>query len=257
MTEPLHPPSGAPLVEVRFSPPPCIDSPLSRLDGRWRLAALLLAMLAAAVPRSLVSGLVAMAGSAVLALLARLPARWFRQRLLALAIPLAFFIVPLPLLTQEWGEGVRLAGLFAIKGVTLATLAAVLLVSAPLDASLKAAHALFIPGLLVQLALLSYRYLFVLGDELARLRIALRVRGFRNRANAHSYRTVGQAAGTLLIRGHERAERVAQAMRCRAFDGRFRSLAAFRTRWMDVLALMLVSAGAVGIVGLDVLLCSR
>jgi cobalt/nickel transport system permease protein len=83
------------------------------------------------------------------------------------------------------------------------------------------------------------------------------VRGFRNRANAHSYRTVGQAAGTLLLHGYERAERVSHAMRCRGFDGRFRSLAAFRTRRVDVLTLMMVSVGVLALVGLDVLLCYR
>ena len=72
------------------------------------------------------------------------------------------------------------------------------------DARCKAAHALYVPGLLVHLALLSYRYLFVLGDELARLRVALRTRGFRNRADLHSWRTVGAASGTLLVRGHDR-----------------------------------------------------
>ena len=102
-----------------------------------------------------------------------------------------------------------------------------MLATAPLEVTLKAAHALRVPGLLVQLALLSYRYLFVLGDELARLRVALRVRGYRHRANWHSYRTVGHVAGTLLVRGYERAERVGQAMRCRGFDGRFRSLTEF------------------------------
>src|SRR5437868_4244073 len=81
---------------------------------------------------------------------------------------------------------------------------------------------------------LTYRYTFLLAEELGRLRIALRVRGYRNRANLHSYRTIGHVAGTLLVRSHERAERVGQAMRCRGFDGRFRSLTAFRTRWPDV-----------------------
>ena len=69
---------------------------------------------------------------------------------------------------------------------------------------------------------------------------ALRVRGFRNRPDLHSYRTIGQVAGTLLVRSHERSERLAQAMRCRGFDGRFRSLHAFRTTVADVLAFALV-----------------
>ena len=189
-------------MQVRFSPPPYADSPLSRLDPRWRLAALVLAMLTTAVLRTLTAALLALAGAAILALLARLPWRWYRQRLMVLAAPLAFFVLPAPFLSGgDWLEGVRLAGLFAVKAIALATLTAVLLVSAPLDATLKAAHALRAPGLLIQLALLTYRYLFVLGDELNRLRVALRVRGFRNRANGHSYRTVGSAAGTLLVRG--------------------------------------------------------
>jgi cobalt/nickel transport system permease protein len=157
------------------------------------------------------------------------------------AFLLALFVLPVPFLSRgEWSEGWRLAGLFLFKGLALFTLSGVLLVTAPLEASLTAARALFIPGLLVQLVLLCYRYLFVLGDELARLRVALRVRAFRNRATWHCYRTIGAAAGTLLVRGYERAERVGHAMRCRGFDGRFRSLATFRTRAVDVLAFFLM-----------------
>ena len=109
------------------------------------------------------------------------------------------------------------------------------------------------PGLLVQLALLSYRYLFVLAEELSRLRVALRVRAFRSRVSAHSYRTIGHVAGTLLVRGHERAERVGHAMRCRGFDGVFRSLTEFRTTAADVLLWVSVVAAAGGVVALDLL----
>src|SRR5207302_4583571 len=137
------------------------------------------------------------------------------------------------------------------KALTVITLVVVLMATAPLNVTLQAAHALHVPGLLVQLAMLTQRYLFLLSAELARLRVALRVRGYRNRATRHSYRTVGHIAGTLLVRGYERAERVGQAMRCRGFDGQFRSLAAFRTRPVDVLAFVLIVAGAAGVCWLD------
>jgi cobalt/nickel transport system permease protein len=215
-------------VQVRFSPPPVTDSPLARLDARWRLAAGLLLLAAVAAVRTLPAGAAA----------------------LAAALLLALFVVPLPLLSPA-ADAWRLAGLFVAKGLALFTLACVLLVTAPLETSFKAARALYVPGLLVHLALLSYRYLFVLGDELVRLRVALRVRGFRNRANRHSYRTVGAAAGALLVRGHDRAERVAAAMRCRGFDGTFRSLAAFRTRAVDVAAFFLILTGAGALAWLD------
>ena len=131
----------------------------------------------------------------------------------------ALFTLPLPFLLDGPGPvsvgpltvswcGLGLAVFVAAKALTVLTLMLVLLASAPLEDTLKAAHALRVPGLLVQLAVLTYRYIFVLAGELARLRVALRVRGYRNRANRHSYRTVGHVAGALLVRGYERAERV-------------------------------------------------
>jgi cobalt/nickel transport system permease protein len=150
----------------------------------------------------------------------------------------------------RWGPvhmsayGAKVALLVGVKGVTLVTLALVVLAAGPLEATLKAAHALRLPGVAIQLGLLTYRYVFLLADELRRLRVALRVRGYRNRPNRHSYRTLGHVAGTLLVRGHERAERVAAAMRCRGFDGRFRSLAAFKTTAADVAMFLAVVGGA-------------
>src|SRR5262249_34976662 len=119
--------------------------------------------------------------------------------------------------------------------------------------TLKAAHALRLPGVFVQVVLLTYRYVFVVAAELGRLRVALRARGFRARANRHTYRTVGNVTGMLLVRSHERAERVAQAMRCRGFDGRFRSLTEFRTTPADVLAFVVIAGSAAGLVAWDLL----
>jgi cobalt/nickel transport system permease protein len=242
-------------VQVRISLPPVNDSPLARLDARWRLAALLVAVAATAAARTLPAALAAGLAALALTFLARVPAWWFAARLAVVGLLVAVFVAPMPFLAGATAlEGWRLAGVALLKALALFALASVLLVSAPLEVTLKAAHALWVPGLLIQLTLLSYRYLFVLGDELARLRVALRVRGFRNRANRHSYRAVAAASGTLLVRGGERAERVAAAMRCRGFDGRFRSLVEFSTRLADVLALALAVAGAAGVVGLDVFL---
>ncbi len=77
------------------------------------------------------------------------------------------------------------------------------------------------------------------------------MRGFRNRSNLHSYRTIGQVAGTLLVRSHERSERVGHAMRCRGFDGEFHSLHDFHTLWPDVLVFGLIVGYVVGLVVWD------
>lgn len=239
-------------------------SPLHRLDPRWKLAALLPAAGALAVLQSPLPALVALSGAVMLVAIARVPWRWFAVRLgVALLVP-AFLVVWLPLtlrpgdaLLQLYGltlsaTGMLHAAMLLTKAAAIVSLMLVLLASAPLQDTLKAAQSLRIPGWLVQIGLLSYRYVFVLAEEFVRLRTALRVRGYRNRAGLHGYRTIGQVAGTLLVRGHERSERVAQAMRCRGFDGRFRSLHDFRTHGSDVLFFAAAVAGAAAVLAWDV-----
>jgi cobalt/nickel transport system permease protein len=244
---------------------PRFDSPLTRLDARWKLAALLTAVAAVALLRTLPPALLALAVALALALGGRLPPRWLLQRLGGLALFLAVFTVWLPFLipdpehTWHWGpvavspRGVTVALLLGGKAVTIVTLMLVLLATAPLNVTLRAAHALRVPGVLVQVALLTYRYIFLVAGEFVRLRTALRVRGYRNRASLHSYRTIGHVAATLLVRSAERGERVGHAMRCRGFDGRFRSLAEFRTTPADVAFFILVVCSAAGLLAWDFL----
>jgi cobalt/nickel transport system permease protein len=242
---------------------PRFDSPLARLDPRWKLAALLTAAAAAALLRTLPPALLALSGALALALGGRLPSRWLLQRLGGLALFLAVFTVWLPFLLPDpghawrWGpvavspRGVTVALLLGAKAVTIVTLMLVLLATAPLNATLQAAHALRMPGVLIHVALLTYRYIFLVAGEFARLRTALRVRGYRNRATVHTYRTVGHVAATLLVRSAERGERVGHAMRCRGFDGRFHSLAEFRTAPADLAFFVLVVGSAAVLLAWD------
>src|SRR5262245_34868906 len=239
------------------------DSLLARFDPRWKLAALLLAILAVAALRSLPVAAGAFALALLLAWISRLPRRWVRARLLLVGLALLPFLLILPFTveggpTWNWGAlhvsttGIIVAVALILKSLAIVTLALVLLGTAPLHITLYAAQRLHVPGLFVHLTLMSYRYVFLLAEEFDRIRTALRVRGFRNRANRHSYRTIGRVTGTLLVRGTERAERVAQAMRCRGFDGRFRSLTAFRTTGRDVLLFAVIVVAAAALAAWDI-----
>ena len=227
-------------MTLAFDQPFYAASPLSRIDARWKLAALLPATVAVALLRAPEAAGVALVLAAGLVGLGRLPWGWYLRRVGAVALLLVFFLVWLP-------DGILPALALLAKALAMVTLMLILLATAPPEVNLKAVHSLHVPGLLVQLIGLSYRYVHLLADEFGRLRQALRLRGYRNRADLHSYRTVGHVAGTLLVRGYERAERVGQAMRCRGFDGRYRVLTAFRTRPRDV-------AFFVGVLGLFSLL---
>lgn len=229
-------------MTLAFEPLPSPPSPLRRLDPRWKLLGLV--PLLAVVPflRQIPSVVTALTVALLLAWLGRLPLKWYLGRLgwlLLLLVPFVFFL--------PWS----LALIAAAKVATMATLALVLLTSAPLNDTLKAAHALRVPGLLIQLFALTWRYVFVVAGELGRIRLALRARGYRNRASWHSYRTIGHITGTLLVRSHDRGERVAQAMRCRGFAGQYRSLSCFRTRLVDVVFGLTLPAFAAALLSWD------
>jgi cobalt/nickel transport system permease protein len=233
-------------MTLDLSPLPSADSVLRRLDPRWKLAGLLLLIATAALVQTLPAIGMVLGFSLGLAMLGRLTLRWYLFRVAPVALFLLLFTLPLPFLMRGEGpistQGLMLALVIWGKALAVLTLVLVLLATGPLHDTLKAAHSLRVPGLLILLALLTCRYLYLLADELARLRIAVRVRGYRNRPSRHCYRTIGHVAGTLLVRGAERAERVHQAMRCRGFDGQFRTLTQFRTRAADVLAFLLLAA---------------
>ena len=76
----------------------------------------------------------------------------------------------------------------------------------------------------------------------------MRTRGYRVRATRHGYRSLGHATGALLVRGADRADNVAAAMRTRGFDGTFHTLAAFRTTFADVFAFFALLAATIALV---------
>jgi cobalt/nickel transport system permease protein len=241
-------------------------SPLGTWDPRWKLAALAPAAFVVAVLQTLPCALVAFAAALGLVILGRLPPRWYLVRIGTLALFLCLFVVWLPFVGggATWtvgpltlsAAGLEMAAVILLKSLAAVTLILAVWATAPLEVNLKAAYALRVPGIVIQLVLLTYRYVFLLAEELGRLRIALRVRGYKNRMSLHSYRTIGHVTGTLLVRSYERGERVGQAMRCRGFDGRFRALAEFRTRGRDVAAFAIIILGAAALLFSDLALRS-
>jgi cobalt/nickel transport system permease protein len=213
------------------------DSPVSRWDARWKLATVLLGILAVAVLRSPWPSAVALLFAALLVLLGRVPARVLLSRGLVLLFAVAPVVLIVPL-TAEHGT-ITAVGV-GLRAFAVGTLAVVLVHTAPLARTFAAAHALRVPGVLVQIAQLAHRYSLFFFGELRRVRVAMRTRGFRTGTNSHTYRTLGSAAGTLLVRGGDRAERVADAMRTRGFDGTYRPAVPFRTTAADVIAFAVV-----------------
>lgn len=123
-------------------------------------------------------------------------------------------------LSASW-QGLSHALLITIKAN------AVLLVLFSLVATMSAStlgHALAhlkVPDKLVHLMLFMVRYLDVISTEYKKMRRAMQARAFVMGTNRHTWKSIGYLFGMLLIRSVERAERIADAMKCRGFCGRF------------------------------------
>jgi cobalt/nickel transport system permease protein len=228
-------------------------SPVHRLDPRAKVVGLLgVTVVAVTTPLSAwpvyLACATALAGTAALAGVGPRTI-WRRGRFV---IPLVLFVaVFLPFV--RGGEQVDLgplsvsaAGLAAFAAVSvkavLGTVSAILLgATSTFPSTLRALEALRLPRLLVLIAGFVYRYLFVVVDEVQRMRAALAARGYRPR-NALQVGAVGRVATALFLRTHSRGERVYLAMLSRGYAGSVPMLDRLRFRAADVAFVAMIAA---------------
>jgi len=209
------------------------DSALvARLDPRVRLAAALSFMVALVPLNAALSLAAALAAGVAAAVLARVPLEATLRRLAAIEGFLTLLLVTLPF-TMSGSELFSVLGwpasregferaLAILVRVNAAVLVAAALLSTMGAMRLAGAMAgIGVPGRIAHLFQLTVRYIAVFHDEYARLRRAMRARAFQPGSNRHSWRTLGNLVGMLLVRSVERAERVVWAMKCRGFSGSF------------------------------------
>ena len=79
-----------------------------------------------------------------------------------------------------------------------------------------------------------YRYIFILTDEVLRMKQARDSRSFGGKWR-WQIKTVGNMVGTLFLRSYERGERVYAAMAARGFNGHSRTLERLRFGRRDAL----------------------
>lgn len=137
-----------------------------------------------------------------------------------------FFYGTTPLFTIPfWGfhlvgyeEGLARGFLIMSRVIGGVSLILFLSMSTPANKLLLAATWFRVPKIFVELALLVYRYIFVLLEEIVTIKDAQRVRlGYRNWQQ--SIRSVGTLGGSLVLRAYDRAERVFEAMIARGYTG--------------------------------------
>ncbi|MGW1764738.1 cobalt ECF transporter T component CbiQ [Streptomyces sp. NPDC002073] len=225
-------------------------SPVHELPPHCKLAAAFgFVVVVVSTPREAVwaFGLYALLLAGVAAA-ARIPAGFVLRRLL-IEIPFVAFAVLMPFVaegqrTDVLGMSLSVNGLWGAWNVlakgTLGVAASVLLASTTeLRALLLGLQRLRLPAQLVQIASFMIRYGDVITDELRRMSIARRSRGFEARGIRH-WGVLAKTAGALFIRSYERGERVHLAMVSRGYTGTMPvidEVTASRAQWTYAAAL--------------------
>jgi cobalt/nickel transport system permease protein len=142
----------------------------------------------------------------------RIPPRFILRRLITLE-PLALGIAGLAIFQPGGGK------IFAtmVAKTTLCLLTMILLSNTtPFSALLDVMKRARVPAILVSTLALMYRYLFVLADEVQRMRRARASRTFRP-GRWWTWRALASVIGQLFVRSVERAERIYAAMTARGW----------------------------------------
>jgi cobalt/nickel transport system permease protein len=184
--------------------------------------------------------------SLVMTLYSRLDFRKLAARLIAVNIPILLLWFFLPF--SYPGEIVLEIGRFSMtdKGInqtlliTVKANAIVMTTISLIGTSeiFSLAHALIhlrVPSKIVHLFFFFYRYISVIHEEYERLKRAMIVRSFKPRTNAHTYRSIANLIGMLLVKSYERSQRIYNAMLCRGFKGSFHVLSHFEIKRQDIL----------------------
>ncbi|MBI3861488.1 MAG: cobalt ECF transporter T component CbiQ [Planctomycetia bacterium] len=155
--------------------------------------------------------------------LAEIPLSYLVHRL-ALFLPLVLVTALSVPLSRGFAGGWEIAATVVIRSL-VAFLAALWLVSTtPFDRLLAAMSRLGMPRLFSALLAFTYRYIYVLFDELARMKTAQRARTFGKRSAWQRWTATTRLVGLLLIRALNRAVRIHGAMVSRGWRGDMRTL---------------------------------
>jgi cobalt/nickel transport system permease protein len=234
------------------------DSVIHRLDPRVKtLVAMVFSVVVATSDRILAlvpAVLIALA----LIFLAGLPKKRVFTRLLLVngLILLLWFFLPFtfegrPLITigplVATREGITHAILITLKSNTIVLSLMALIATMSIFTLGRALRHLRVPAKIVHLFFFAYRYVHVVGVEYQRLTRTVKVRGFQPGTNMNTYRTYAYLVGMLLVKSHDRAERIRAAMLCRGFSGRFHGLRQFDFKSSDLVIMVLMLLAFAGV----------
>jgi cobalt/nickel transport system permease protein len=192
-----------------------VDSPLHRARASLKVSLTLAIVIAIAwVPVDRAGWVAAvLAGVVLLTRMARVPLSTFAGRI-AIAEP---FILGVAVLALFQGRGLTVFLAIALKSTTCVAAVQLLTHTTSFPDILDVLHRARLPALLVHTLALLHRYLFVLVDEMHRMRRARAARTWQSRRWG-TWSALSSVIAAAFVRSAARAERVYAAMRARGWS---------------------------------------
>ncbi len=206
-------------------------------DARVKLVSTIVLVVTAAFLRDILSLLVILIFVVSMLAISRVPGRHVLDGYL-LALPFIFVAS----LALAFTSTLSNAEMMFIR-VSASVLALVLLTTTTPFFELMGAFRWFrMPKILTNLMLFTYRFIFVLQDEAARMKMARKARGFsggRHLFEQQAFRTISSSIGMIFVRSNQRGSDMFDALLMRGYDGEVRTLRRPRVHARDgVLALV-------------------
>jgi len=236
-----------------------LSSPLHRWEPRAKLVAILCLIFSVVLIPNLKMAFVGLAIALLLVFISRIPFGFVLKHLAWVSM----FIFPLfviILFTYHQGDeiarfyfltvtsgGIEYASLIAVRALAAVILIFPMIGTMRFDAAMKALERLKVPNKLVQMIMFTYRYIFVLIEEVQRMFRVLTSRGFSRGMNIYTMTTMGKLIGVLFIRSYGRAERVYNAMVSRGYEGNLRTLVESKMHKTDLLKSAILIAIAIAL----------
>lgn len=207
------------------------ESSFYYFDSRTKIIVSILFVIIVALLRDLLTLLIALIFILVTMSISNIPARHFFKRYL-IAVPFILFASLAMLLSRNFQMFITM-----FIRITTCVLALILLSSAtPFFDLLKGLQSLKVPNIFIILLMFTYRYFFVFVDELHRMKLARKARGFRGGKHLfdkRSMKIISYSIGMILIRAYQRGVRIYDALLVRGFDGKIKTLTSLKFTVLD------------------------
>ena len=186
-----------------------------KLDARAKLVGIFVFVIVSAVLTDFGLVLVSLAVALTLVLASRLPI-FYLGRMYLTALPFILFASVSVFLFGGWERGIEMWARTSACVLPLLVLAAGT-ETFDLFAGLRRLH---VPAVITTLLMLTQRYILLLSEELSRMSIARKARGFRGARNLldrYGLKVLAFTAGMVLVRSFDRADDIYEGLKCKGF----------------------------------------